>query len=671
MPGQPFSLHSSLKTSAGWLVLGWILLISACQGAPAGELHPTPTFPGLPTASALPVRTLAPMAGAPTRALRPSATPLPTRASLNPPISTANLNQLTETVRLGNGTILHVAYAADGRTLAFATRRGIALLDAQTYRTIRTVEIEAGVSLIAFSPDGLILAAAGWDSKIRLYQVKDLGWIRTLDGGDIGQPLSLVFFTDGKTLCLGTTGDLTLLWEVETGKMARRWYTTGSNAMSDSSDGLFIATSTWEGNVYIWLVSNGKSQGRMWRDSPVLSVQFSPDSRLVAAGYADNSVVLWNAMDGKLRQTLKGHTQRVTELAFSPDSKMAASASWDATARLWDVESGKPVAVLEGHNGRVEQVAFSADGKIVTTLAEDGIVRFWRTNGELIQTLADFVPLGHAIFSPDGQLVATGVEDGAWRLWQVSDQTLVRSQFAHPGGISAMRFSPDGTFLVTGGLDKKIRVWKVADGALQDELDGAEGWINGLTISPDGSLVAASSTSSVVRIWSLKTGRLEKQIEAGNDTILDLVFSPRGDALFSGGMDGGLKSWQTRSGNLLATLRESGPFFSSLVTSVDGRWLAAGGDDRRISVWELTGQTQRLIDGLKNFGVSHQAFGPQSDFLLASFWDRSLRAYSIPTGELLATWNFPFNVHYIDFSRDGHWLALSLEDGTVRLWGIQ
>jgi len=633
--------------------------------------QPTPTFPVIPkptTAARLPEPFPTPL---PT--LTPVATPTLARASDVAAIDPNNAAGLVELARWGMGSILQMAASPDGRTLAFATRRGISFYDAVTFKEIRTIEIPGGVPKILFSPDSQTLAAAAWNSVVTIYKVSDGSQSMVLDGGDIGQPMALTFLTDGKTLIEQTAMELSLLWDLQAGKLDRRWMTNGGEAMAASPDGLFLVTANYQGFLYVWGDADGRSKGSLFRDSDVECLHFQPGSTWMAACYGDFSIVLWDAMDGKLKFTLKGHQDRIADAAFSPDGKLLASASWDGSIRLWDVESGQPVRVLTGFNGRAQQVIFSGDGKEVIGLAEDGILRVWRVyDGALLTSNTDFVPLGRATFSPDGQRIATGGEDGAWRIWQVSDGKLLQSKAAaHPGGISDLRFTPDGARLITGGMDNAIRVWDLKDASMVTELTGSEGWISSLDVSPDGQMVAASSTGSTVRVWDLASGNLLYSIETGGDAVLKVAFSADGSGLWTGALDGSLKLWNARDGELGSTYLQSGPFISSISFSKDGSWLGAAGDDRRISLWQLNGQaTFHLIDGVQSVGVSSLAFDADARLVIAAFWDKTLRIYGVPYGALVKTWDLNTVVRVVNVSPDGALLALSLDDGTVRIWGI-
>ena len=66
-----------------------------------------------------------------------------------------------------------------------------------------------------------------------------------------------------------------------------------------------------------------------------ISLAFSSDGSVLAAGGTDNTIHLWETSTGKLLATLSGHSDYVISVAFGADSKFIASASYDNSIRLW------------------------------------------------------------------------------------------------------------------------------------------------------------------------------------------------------------------------------------------------------------------------------------------------------------------------------------------------
>lgn len=676
MPGKHPRREIRIIKNLLWPALLAILL-SGC-GAAAGSFKPSPTFPELTYTTSLSQATQ-PEPGTPIPPAASQSVPGKTQPSPTPfplsedAITPAVVGQLAEQFRWGEGIPLSLAGSPDGSLLAFATHGGVEIYDARTFKKIRSIAAAGGFLKITFLKDSQTLAVADWNSRVTLFRVQDGSAIKTLDNGDIGQPLSLVPFAGGRILSLGTTSNLTVLWDLETGKLDRRWITSGASAMTASPDGQYLVSSNFEGSIYLWVAENGHGLGKLWRDSNLECLEFAPDSLTLAACYGDNVVVLWDVLNGKRIFTLLGHTDRAVTAAFSPDGKLLATAGWDQSVRLWDTGSGAEKRVLDGQSGRVRQVIFSSDGKSLIGLFEDGLVRAWSvTTGAVTRETDDFAPLGRAVFSPDGASLATGAEDGTWRLWREADGSLLRSVPAHAGGISALSFSPDGQYLATGGLDKAVRIWRTADGSLVRELKDNEGWINSLDFSPDGGTLAASASGAAIQLWSMNGSFEETHFDTGGETVLKIAFDPDGVGLWTAAMDGSLKKWRYADGALLGTYLDSGPFISSLAFPAAGDWLAAGGDGQRISEWQLSDSGLfRMIDAGKKLGVSSLAYSPDGRLLFASFWDKTLRVYLAQDSSLLKEWKFDYNVRDLDVSPDGSRLAISLDDGTVRLWGIK
>jgi WD40 repeat protein len=87
-----------------------------------------------------------------------------------------------------------------------------------------------------------------------------------------------------------------------------------------------------------------------------MSVSFSPDGRLLAAG-CDRAIYIWDISTGKCVKRLEGHSNVVSSVAFHPkDGSTLISASYDETIRFWNTATGdclkilRPDRIYEGMN---------------------------------------------------------------------------------------------------------------------------------------------------------------------------------------------------------------------------------------------------------------------------------------------------------------------------------
>ena len=122
---------------------------------------------------------------------------------------------------------MDVKFSPDGTCLAVAGGIGILLYDTQTYDKPDLLKGHTGyIWCIAFRPDGKVLASAGQDRTVRLWDVNTRQQIRTF-GINVYPTSNITFSPDGKTLASATGGNNTedvmnvYLWDADTGKRLR------------------------------------------------------------------------------------------------------------------------------------------------------------------------------------------------------------------------------------------------------------------------------------------------------------------------------------------------------------------------------------------------------------------------------------------------------------------
>jgi WD40 repeat protein len=353
------------------------------------------------------------------------------KSAIKPKVLTNNslVRRLREVAH--DNKVSALSFAAEGTTLAVGGSDRVTLYDAESGDTSRVIACKS-VKAMAYSPDGAI-AVCG-QHEVVVYDAST------------GEQRFASNFGDDEIKAVAFSRD---------GKLA-----VGGGVQGKKSGTLLLLES--DATTGDEIRPNSKA---FKADEMILSVDFSPNGSVLAAGGAGKKVVLFDVATGEVR----GKVDRgdwVYAVSFSPDSATLAVGGDSATLALCEVVTGEVRLELERDESDdwVRTVAFSPSSTILAVGGRTETVAIYDvTSGVLLKKITCAAPVSALAFSSGGAL-AVGSSDNKIELWDFATGD-VRFGIGHGGTCRAVAFSPDGNTLAVGGNGaKKVvmyhAVWK-------------------------------------------------------------------------------------------------------------------------------------------------------------------------------------------------------------------
>jgi WD40 repeat protein len=335
---------------------------------------------------------------------------------------------------------------------------------------------DAGLTCLAFSPDGKILGAGSRHSVIRLWD--------TAGGKELLPPeeprsciRSVAFSTDARLVAASGSRGILHIADTATGRLCHRLtgHAIGAWSFAFGLDGHSLVSLDGEGACRTWRLDTGRKVAQWALPKEISAAALSSNGVLVAWAN-DTSIRLLDARGGTLVRRVEGIGPIISQLTWSPDGRRLLSASWEAEGEilLWDATTGRRLFAFDAV---MACTAFSPDGRLLASSDEPNValpsgeasnptvraLQLWEalTGEEVLRWRFPQVRVNALAFAPGGRCLASAGHDGTVRLWSADSGKEIGRLRGHRGPVRAVAFSPDGRWLASGSDDTTVLVWDV------------------------------------------------------------------------------------------------------------------------------------------------------------------------------------------------------------------
>ena len=335
-----------------------------------------------------------------------SATPTPSLAS-------SDLYTFLSSVELPGhrSPIRTLALSSDHSLLLSGSSTQLKLHSLHSQQCVRTLQCSSAALCCLFVPGNKHVVVGCKDGSIAWYELgsaRCLGNVAAHDGSSV---YSMHLRPDGRGFTSGGGDKSVKQWEFElivdegssTGGRILSMLLTRTLTLTDdvlcvrhSPNGKYIAVGLLDSTIKLFhsdtLLFFLSLYGHRL---PVLSIDFSSDSQLLASGSADKNVKVWGVAFGDCQCSIFAHADTVTQVRFLPRTHYVASAGKDGMVKLWDADARLCIQELPGHTTEVwaleaaaatvsSSTEAAAAGECIVSAGNDRSIRVWRQSEEML-----------------------------------------------------------------------------------------------------------------------------------------------------------------------------------------------------------------------------------------------------------------------------------------------
>ena len=298
-----------------------------------------------------------------------------------------------------------LALSSDDRMLASACNGTLKIWNVRTQTCIRT--LDCGYALCsAFLPGDKIVVVGNKNGELELFDIASSTLLETVKAHE-GSVWTLHVHPDGRSMATGGADKSAKFFTFEvvqeeipgTKRTTPRFKLVHARTLKVADDILSLrfspdsrlfAISLLDNTVKIFFVDSLKLFLNLYGHKlPVLSMDISYDSKLIITCSADKNVRIWGLDFGDCHKALFAHQDSIMQVAFVPHNQDSNghhffSASKDRLLKYWDGDKFEQIQKLDGHYGDIWALAINRTGEFVVSASHDKSIRVWQQTDEQI-----------------------------------------------------------------------------------------------------------------------------------------------------------------------------------------------------------------------------------------------------------------------------------------------
>ncbi|CCE62237.1 hypothetical protein TPHA_0C00810 [Tetrapisispora phaffii CBS 4417] len=216
------------------------------------------------------------------------------------------------------------------------------------------------------------------------------------------------------------------------------------------------------------------------KPAEVTYLEYHDETNLLAAGYADGVIKIWDLMSKTVLLSFSGHKSGVTILKFDSTGTRLMSGSRDSDIIIWDLVSEVGVFKLRSHKDAITGIWCEGEDWLVST-AKDGLIKLWDLKTQqCVET--HIAQTGECwALGVHGDLVVTTGTDSQIKIWNLDTSKENGSKIVEKGtyekqskqrglSVNFKTTADETTFLYIQNSDKTVEIFRIRK---QDEISRA------------------------------------------------------------------------------------------------------------------------------------------------------------------------------------------------------